>query len=184
MSDTTLDPVGFYQFDLAQGTVRLQKGQRVLALSEDVLASLIVTAVSHGDLTAVRSLGTQLGEMVADGLAGAVSKLPSAAVMGRAANLLALFGWGRLNLERWGDALVLEMTDMPPLDDDNLAVAALLGGLFSTLCGVEVACVPLADAGKYIMVDPAIAEQVWTWSRDGETLPAIAARLVVEESAS
>lgn len=177
MADQQFDPGGFYQFDMAQGSVRLRGGQRVLMLSEDVLAPLVVTAVNNGDLTAVRSLGSQLGSLVAQALPGTASTLSPAAVVGHAANIVSLFGWGRLQLERWGDALVLEVAGLPPLDDDNLAVAALLGGMFSTLCKVEVACVPLSRSAKYMMVDPSIAEQIWAWSKGGESLSAIAGRL-------
>ena len=90
---------------------------------------------------------------------------------------MALFGWGRLRLEQWGDALVLQVDGLPPLDSDNLAVAALLGGLFSTISATEVACVPLARSTKYMMVDPGVAEQVWIWSREGDNLATISSKL-------
>lgn len=182
MADLQLDPGGFYQFDMMHGTVRMRGGQRVLMLSEDVLAPLIVTAVNSGDLTAVRTMGSQLGALVAQSLPGTASTLSPAVVVGHAATMVSLFGWGRLRLERWGDALVLEVDGLPPLDEDNLAVAALLGGMFSTLCKVEVACVPLSRSSKYIMVDPSIAEQIWSWSKGGESLAAIAGRLGRSES--
>jgi hypothetical protein len=70
---------------------------------------------------------------------------------------------------------------LPPLDEDNLAVAALLGGMFSTLCGAEVACVPISHTTRYIMVDPRIAEQVWAWSKEGESLAAIAGKLMATQ---
>ena len=72
---------------------------------------------------------------------------------------------------------MLDVDGLPPLDEDNLAVAALLGGLFSTLSKSEVACVPVARTSKYVMVDPSVAEQVWAWSKGGENLAAITARL-------
>ncbi|MDD9943406.1 MAG: hypothetical protein OXU20_20365 [Myxococcales bacterium] len=181
MPDTQFDPGGFFQFDLAQGSVRARGGERVLLLSESVLGPLIVTAVGSGDLTAVRSMGSKLGELVANTLPGAVSSLSPAQVVGHAAAVVSMFGWGRLRLERWGDALVLEVEGLPPLDDDNLAVAALLGGMFSTLCKLEVACVPLSHSTKYIMVDPTIAEQIWAWSKGGDSLGTIVGRLGRQE---
>lgn len=177
MADAQFDPSGFFKFDMARGSVRSKGGGRLLLLAEDVLAPLIVTAVNNGDLTAVRAMGSQLGMMVAQSLPGTAANLPPAVVMGHAANVVSLFGWGRLKLERWGDALVIEVDGLPPLDEDNLAVAALLGGLFSTLCKVEVACVPLAQSTKYLVVDPSIAEQIWAWSKGGESLSTIAGRL-------
>lgn len=183
MPDAQLDPGGFFQFDLARGSVCSRDGQRVLLLSEEALSPLIVTAVSNGDLTAVRAMGSQLGHLVVQALPGNASNLPTSVVMGHVATVVSLFGWGRLRLERWGDALVLEVEGLPPLDEDNLAVAALLGGMFSTLCRVEVACVPLAQSAKYIVVDPVIAEQIWAWSKHGESLGEIAGRLGRKEQA-
>lgn len=177
MAESRFELNGFFQFDLAQGSVRARGGERVLLLSEEVLAPLIATAVNHGDLTPVRSLGSYLGNLVEEALPGAPAALPIGQVVGCAGTVVALFGFGRLKLERWGDALVLDVDGLPPVDADNLAVAALLGGIFSSLCRIEVACVPLAPSTKYIMVDPTIAEQVWSWSKGGDSLATIAGRL-------
>ncbi len=181
MTDSSFDPGGFFQFDLAHGNVRSRGGSRVLVVSEDVLAPLIRTAVGQGDLTAVRSLGSQLGTLVSASLGKNAAGRSPGDVIGHAGTVMSLYGWGRLRLEQWGDAMVLQVDALPPLDPDNLAVAALLGGLFSTLCGSEVACVPLARSTKYIMVDPTVAEQIWTWSKSGESLASIASKLAVTQ---
>lgn len=182
MPEPLFDPGAFFQFDLANGAVRARGGTRVLVLSQSVLAPLIATAVQNGDLTAVRALGNQLGESIAGSLGpGAMDRSPET-VLGHAANLIALYGWGRLHLERWGNALTLVVDELPPLDDDNLAVAALLGGMFSTLSEQEVACVPIGETNAYLMVDPQIAEYVWSWSKDGESLGQIISRLESPES--
>jgi hypothetical protein len=181
MTQAQFDPGGFFQFDLAHGSVRTRGGARVLVLSDTVLGPLIATAVQNGDLTAVRALGSQLGSIVSSSLKDAPNNLSPAVVVGHAASVMSLYGWGRLKLERWADALVLEVDGLPPLDDDNLAVAALLGGLFSTLSKCEVACVPVARTRKYLMVDPSIAEQVWSWSKNGENLATIITRLAPSE---
>lgn len=177
-ADASLDPNAFFQFDLAKGSVRARGGSRVLIVSENVLAPLIHTAVANGDLTAVRTLGSQLAMLVQSSLPGQANALSPAQVIGHAGAVMTLFGWGRLRLEQWGDALVLNVDGMPPLDDDNLALAALLGGMFSTLCASEVACVPLGKTTRYMMVDPRIAEQVWSWAREGDSVGSIAQKLV------
>jgi hypothetical protein len=181
MTEPSFDPGGFFQFDLAKGSVRSRGGGRVLLVSESVLSPLINTAVAHGDLTAVRSLGSQLGSIVASSFETPPNGLAPAQVIGHAGAVMSLFGWGRLRLEQWGDALVLHVDGLPPLDEDNLAVAALLGGLFSTLCSTEVACVPIARTARYMMVDPRIAEQVWTWSKEGESLASIVSKLAATQ---
>lgn len=181
MTEPSFEPGGFFQFDLAKGSIRSKGGGRVLVVSESVLAPLVNTAVAQGDLTAVRGLGSQLGSMIAASLGAAAGSLPPERVIGYAGSVMSLFGWGRLRLEQWGDALVLHVDGLPPLDEDNLAVAALLGGMFSTLSGAEVACVPIGRTSKYMMVDPRIAEQIWTWAKDGDSVSTISGKLAVAQ---
>ncbi len=182
MAPPQFDPKGFFEFDLAQGEVRARGKERVLVLSQSVLAPLVATAVRSGDLTPIRELGNQLGSSVAASLGSRPDSLSPALVISHASNLMALHGWGRLQLERWGDALVLQVEQLPPLDQENLAVAALLGGLFSTLASREVACVPIGTTNRYIVVDPGVAERVWGWSKAGRELPAIVSRLAATEA--
>jgi hypothetical protein len=182
MTDTAFDPGGFYEFDLGRGTVRTQAGSRVVVLSDNVLAPLVSAAATQGDLTAVRRLGKQLGEQIVANVGGSVADTDPARVLGHAASVLGLFGWGRLGLERWGDALVATLRDMPALDEAQLGVAALLGGIFTSLGGREVACVPIED-GKFLLVDPGIADRVWTWAQEGTSLAGIVGRLVQGDAA-
>lgn len=176
MATPAFDPGSFFEFDLANGAVTTRSGERVLLLSDTVLAPLVAAAVQNGDLTAVRKLGRLFGEAAAEGLEGA-NMTRADIVLGRAAHVLSLFGWGRLRIARWGDALVADVEGLPQLDDDHLGVAALLGGLFSALAEREVACVPVSEDGSFILVDPSVAQQVWKWSRSGDDIPAIAGRL-------
>lgn len=173
------DPAGFFEFDLAAGGVRARSGNRVLVLSDTVVAPLVSAAVQNGDLTAVRRLGRHMGEEVAASLGGEAEHQSSETVLGRAATMVSLFGWGRLEVERWGDALLARLVDLPELDADHLAIAALLGGLFSAIARHEVACVPVTTDGRFLLVDPHIAEQVWNWSRGGDDIPTIVGRLGV-----
>jgi hypothetical protein len=174
---TPFDPGGFFEFDLAGGEVRARSGNRVLVLSDTVVAPLVSAAVHNGDLTAVRRLGRHMGEEVASALGGDPTGAPPETVLGHAATVCSLFGWGRLHLERWGDALLARLERLPELDADHLAIAALLGGLFSALARHEVACVPVTQDGRFLLVDPQIAEQVWNWSRNGDDIPSIVGRL-------
>lgn len=182
MTDTAFDPGAFFEFDLARGAVRARGGERVLVLSDGALAPLVAAAVKNGDLTAVRKLGKDLGEVAARGLGSASAAAPEV-VLGRAADVLSLFGWGRLTVDRWGDALSARVDGLPSLDDAHLGVAALLGGLFSALTDRDVACVPVSEAGLFLLVDPSIAQQVWKWSRAGDGVPAIVERLAAPGAA-
>ena len=80
-------------------------------------------------------------------------------------------------MERWGDALVARIVSLPALDESQLAFAALLGGLFSSLAQRDVACVPLAESGAFILVDPGVAETVWSWAQSGDQIGSIVSRL-------
>ncbi len=176
------DPAGFYEFDLGQGNVRVRDGSRVLVVHDSVLGPLVAAAVRVGDLEALRALGRNLGATVSRSVPSVEDASPEA-VLAQAAGAVALFGWGKLSLERWGDALIATLAHQPKLDPDDLGPAAVLGGLFSALAGRDVACVPLGEHAKYAVADPSVAEQLWTWAREGNDLPTIVGRLIPGEGA-
>lgn len=177
MDVEAFDPAGFFEFDGAAGEVHVRGGARVLLLSDAVLGPLVAAAVQSGDLTAVRRLGKHLGELVRGSLSGPPEEAPAEAVLGRARAVLGLYGWGSLDVERWGDALVARLSHAPTLDEDQLAMAALLGGLMSSLAHREVACVPVSGDGAFMLVEPHIAEEVWGWARGGDSIARIVDRL-------
>ncbi|MCA9608549.1 MAG: hypothetical protein KC619_23250 [Myxococcales bacterium] len=182
MAGASFDPGGFFEFDLASGAVHARGAGRVLILSDSVVAPLVSAAVGNGDLTSVRKLGRELGESVARDLGGSALELPVEGVLEAAAGILSVMGWGRLRIDRWGDALVASLEQIPRLDDDHLGVAALLGGLFSSLSDREIACVPVSAEGHFLLVDPSVAQKVWKWSRAGDDIAAIVGRLAPAEA--
>ena len=171
------DPGGFFEFDLAKGAVRARGAGRVLVLSDNVVAPLVSAAVANGDLTSVRKLGRTLGECVLEALEAPPEQTPANDVLEHVAGVLSVCGWGRLVVDRWGDAVVAHLEDLPLLDDEHLGVAALLGGMFSAISQREVACVPVDSTGAFMVVDPSVAQQVWKWSRGGDDIAAIVGRL-------
>ncbi len=174
------DPGGFYAFDLSRGAVQTKHGQRVLIVESDVVATLIATAVKHGDLTAVRALGKHVGEYAVRSLSSDLRTATPEAVTTHAAGVLGLLGWGALQLERWGDALVLRLDGAPALDAEQLGLSALLGGMLTSLSGRDVACVPISNGQCFVVVDPSIAEQVFQWTRAGQTIAQIVDKLAWE----
>ena len=176
MAEPRFDPESFYEFDMNSGEVRARGGQRVLLLSETVLSPLVTAAVKQGDLTSLRRLGKHLGEHATTSLGQDPSALAPETVLAHVAGVLSIFGWGRLELERHGHALVATLAKLPSLDDDHLGVAALLGGALSSLADRETACVPVGE-GRFLVVDPGIAERIWDWSKSGESLATILGRL-------
>ncbi|MBX7195025.1 MAG: hypothetical protein K1X94_23425 [Sandaracinaceae bacterium] len=180
MSQPTFDPGSFFTFDLRGGQVATRGGRRVLVLTDTVLAPLVGAAVANGDLTVVRRLGRHIGEEVRASLGGSADDVPVDVVLGHLGGVLSLFGWGRIQLDRWGDALAVRVEHAPVIDAEQLALAALLGGLFSSVTGRDVACVPVGESAEFILVAPAIAETVWGWARAGENVAGIVARLAPE----
>jgi hypothetical protein len=176
------DPGGYFAFDLARGAVHTRHGERVLVLASDVLGPLVSTAVRQGDLTAVRMLGKRIGEDAVRSLGGEVHGATPEAVITHASGMLSLLGWGTLQLERWGQALALVLEGAPQLDAERLGLAALLGGVLTTLGGRDVACVPV-DSARFLIVHPNIAEAVWGWSKEGKELSNVIARLAPEQAA-
>lgn len=169
------DAGNFYEFDLAAGSVKDRGGERVVVLTEAVFTPLVQSAVQSGDLTALRELGSALGERVQAAVGDHAAASPSS-VFDAVAGLLAVFGWGRLEVQRWGDALAMRLHGAPQHDEHGLAVSALLGGLMSTLGGADAACVPVAD-GSFLLVAAEIAEEVWGWAQEADDVAALVARL-------
>ncbi len=173
------DPGKYYAFDLARGTVSTRHGARMLVMSSDAVANLVASAAKHGDLTAVRALGKRIGEEAHSSLGAEVRGATPEAVATHAAGVLSLLGWGALSLERWGRALVIALEGAPELDPGKLGLASLLGGMLTTLSGRDVACVPVSG-GRFVVVHPSVAEQVFGWSTEGIELAQIVARLGAE----
>lgn len=174
------DPAAYYTFDLRVGAVRNRHGDRVLVFSADAIGPLVSTAARHGDLTSVRTFGKRMGEYAAQSLSSEAGSAAPEAVLNSASGTLALLGWGQLSFERWGRALVLCLEGAPTLDAGRLGLAAMLGGLFTALGGRDVACVPVGEASRFIVVHPQVAETVWTWTKEGADLPQVVARLMPE----
>ena len=134
------------------------------------------TVINHGLEGSARYIGAQ----VVASLGGAVFDDSPEQVLAHTSGWLGVLGWGRLGFERWGQALVAVMEGVPALDEDSLGIAALLGGVISSLSKLEVACVPVG--GKFLVCNPAIAESVWLWANDGVELGTIVDQLILAEA--
>ncbi|MCB9613730.1 MAG: hypothetical protein H6721_07955 [Sandaracinus sp.] len=173
MSAPSFDPGSFYELDLARGTVQTRDGQRVVVLYDSAAAALVSAAARNASREVLDQLGGALGaqarEMVGD-VAGATPEK----VLSEAAALLGTFGWGRLGMERWGDALVVSLSDRPAVGDD--AVEAILAGFFGALAAKPVGCVAVGDH-RFLLVEPGIEAEVRGWARGGAKLSAVLDRL-------
>ncbi len=168
MTAPRFDPAGFYELDLAKGTVSTRHGDRVLVMTDNVATAL----VSSADAKALEALGNALGSQAKRELSDVEGASPES-VLGHAATALGVFGWGRLGFERWADVLVVSLEQTP--DVPHPALATLLGGFISALSGKEVACV--AVGGRFVVVHPSIVDTVSTWASRGLGIPAVVAKL-------
>lgn len=164
----------YFTFDFDSGVITAHGGDRVLVLTENVVKPLLDCALKLGDVTALRELGRRLGNDVKKSDA---ASLPIEQVALEISNALSMFGWGRFEIERWGEAVVVRLHQVPSLDSDRLCAAALLGGLLSSLMGENVGCVPVKPDNRFIVVHPSITETLWRWSCEGLEVPDLVKRL-------
>lgn len=174
MDAPRFDPAGYYELDVAKGTVRTRGGTRVIVMSDNVATALVSAAVRSGDLAGLRALGTQLGDEVRAALDGDPKRAEPSAVLGEAAAVLGTFGLGTFKIDRWGDALAVRLEDAAI--DDIAATEALLEALLESLAGRAVACIPSAD-GSFLVVDPSIADVVRGWAAGGASVATMVGRL-------
>lgn len=168
MSAPGFDPNAFLEFDVPNGVVKTRDGQRVVVLSDEALGSLARLALQSGDASAMRALGLTLGAHTRAAVPARVGDATPEDVLGSARAVLSVFGWGALDATQWGSAVVLALRGAPSLDAERLGVAALLGGLLSSLAGNDVACVPVG--ADFVVVDPSVANQVFELARGGANL--------------
>jgi hypothetical protein len=174
MDEPRFDPGGFWEFHLSGGAMRTREGRRVVVLPEDVAGPLVRLALDQGDQVLLSEIGAALGAECAASLGEGLDERSPETVLGHARSVVALFGLGRLSLDRWGDALVAKLEGPPALHHEGLA--ALLGGLFGALGGTEVGCVS-AGGGLFVLVHPDVVDAVHGWISEGADLAAISARL-------
>lgn len=177
MSTPRFDPGGFYEFNLAQGAVRTRDGERVVVVSEATLAALVGGNADAG--SPLSALGSKLGGQAKASLGGDASGASPEVVMGHATSVLALFGLGRVSLERWGDAMVLSVSSAPEMGSERLA--DVLSGFFSELGGADVRCIPVAET-QFLVADPEISDAVSGWAKQGTSVGEIVSRLGVENA--
>jgi hypothetical protein len=175
MPEARFDPGGFYQFDVAQGSVRTRDGHRVLVLSDTTVAHLVSAALERGDVSALTALGRSIAGVAKAALREAGSSSPET-VLAHASAALSLFGFGRLGLERWGSVLVVTVDGLPRLDGGNRAAGALVGGLMSELSNRQLVCVAVGDT-RFVVVDPSVAGAIEQLAQSGADIATIAGRL-------
>jgi hypothetical protein len=144
---SSVDLSNAVRFDLPSGNVHLSDNEKGLLVPASVLASLLQTAPPDVRGQVGRDLGAHLGRAMAR-RAGSASALLEGGLEAAASALaaeLALAGLGTCALERWGRALVVQVTGSPIEASDFMA--CVVEGALMTATGRSLACTVLSDAG-------------------------------------
>lgn len=140
------DPNGAVRFDLKSGAASDTRGTRFVLVPSAALEALERTtpgALAHLGAEVGRSCGARVAARLGGGDAVSASSLET--VVSHLAGELAIAGLGALQLERWGRAMVLVVSN-PSVASDGFVGAALSGALVAAT-GREVTSAPLGREG-------------------------------------
>jgi len=183
---TPFDPSQSVAFDLNRGQIALQgAGERVL-VPADALLALFSSAGEEERIDFGRRLGTEAGRRSAERL-GDVANASIEDVVEHLGGDLALLGLGSLGLERWGNALVLVITESPfgPSGDDLLS--AVLSGALQRAFGRDTGVVRLERqdrCARFLVTSPGGARRVQEWLAHGTPWGEALTRLASNRGAS
>lgn len=166
---SSVDLSNAVRFDLASGTVHLSDNEQALLVPASVLASLLKSAAADARGQIGRDLGTHIGRAMSKRAGGEKSLLDGgleAAATALAAEL-ALSGLGTCVLERWGRALVVQVTGSPIEASDF--IACVVEGALTIATGRSLACTTLSDAGgvRVLVASERGALRVRGWIEQG-----------------
>jgi hypothetical protein len=153
-------------FDLARGCIKLPDESRGLLLPSGALAAISQSADAESVASFARSIGESIGQRVrakitAEG--ATVREAPIEAVVEHLSGHWGLTGLGRLELERWGRALVVVVDDVPTGDADERLIAPMLAAALSAAAEAQAHCVRLHRDGaraRFAITSEAGAERV------------------------
>jgi hypothetical protein len=170
--------------DCARGRLHDRESTSILALP----AAGIASALSQGGPAAVRALSIAIGRSLVGPAREALGGSDTEALDARTPEevayginaALARCGLGRVDFERWGDALVARWHDAP---ETQGPLAELCAGALATCIGalaaVDLDAVPLSDDGalRVLLSSPAACDHARSLSQRSPSLAAVLADL-------
>lgn len=166
---SSVDLSNAVRFDLSNGTVQLSDNERGLVVPASVLASLLKSASPDARGQIGRDLGAHIGRAMARRAGSAKSLLDGGLELAATtlAAELAVAGLGTCTLERWGRALVVQVTGSPIEATDF--VASVVEGALMAATGRSLACTTLSDAGgvRVLVASERGALRVRGWIEQG-----------------
>jgi hypothetical protein len=160
-------------FDLSRGQIQRDGADARLLVSASALVALCRAAGVDAASTFARATGQSIGTAVATRFERMGSDVGGAAIDAVVEHLsgeLAIAGFGRLSIERWGQALVLVVDHGPTTDEGDELLRALLGAAVAGAARLDLECVRLAREGeraRFFIAGWRGAEQVRQWLGSG-----------------
>jgi hypothetical protein len=173
MSNPPFDASKAVTFDLARGQIQKDGADARMLVSASALIALCRAAGVEAASTFAHATGQSIGAAIAARFAQAGQDAGGAAIEAVVEHLsgeLAVAGFGRLSVERWGQALVLVIDHGPATEAGDELVRALLGAAVAAAAKLDLECVRLArdgDRARFFIAGRRGAEKVRQWLGSG-----------------
>jgi hypothetical protein len=171
MDTSSFDPTMAVVFDLAQGQVNLADGGAMLMVPADALAQVCGSLEAGAVRRFGEVMGKQAGERVSTRLG--VGAIPTLEVMvNQLGGELSLAGLGALSIERWGDALVVQIEGCPLGSAAHSLMSAYVEGAVLGATGRAARAVPLersSSSFRLLLCGDEAASRVQGWLAAGRT---------------
>jgi hypothetical protein len=173
MSNPPFDESKAVTFDLSRGQIQRDGAEPRLLVSASALVSLCRAAGPDAATAFARATGQTIGAAIATRFERAGDNAGRAAIDAVVEHLsgeLAVAGFGRLSIERWGQALVLVVDYGPSTDQGDELVRALLGAAVAAAAKLDLEGVLLSREGersRFLIAGRRGAEKVRQWLGSG-----------------
>jgi hypothetical protein len=169
MSNPPFDASKAVTFDLSRGQIQKDGADPRLLVSASALAALCRAAGADAATAFARASGESIGAAIAQRFERAGTNARGAAidaVLEHLSGELGVAGFGRLSMERWGQALVLVVDHGPGMDAGDELLRALLGGAVGGTAKLDLECVRLTregDRARFLIAGRKGAQKVKQW---------------------
>ena len=173
MSNPPFDASKAVTFDLSRGQIQKEGTDTRLLVSASALVALCRAAGADAAAMFARQTGQSIGAAIAARFERAGHDVGGAAIDAVVEHLsgeLAVAGFGRLSVERWGQALVLVVDYGPATEAGDELLRALLGAAVAGAAKLQLECVRLAregDRARFFIAGRRGAEKVRQWLGSG-----------------
>ena len=173
MSNPPFDASKAVTFDLSRGQIQKEGADSRLLVSAGALVALCRAAGADAATTFAQATGQAIGSAIATRFERAGTNAGAAAIDAVIEHLsgeLAVAGFGRLSVERWGQALVLVVDHGPATEAGDELARALLGAAVAGAARLDLECVRLSREGervRFFIAGRRGAEKVRQWLGTG-----------------